>query len=297
MTESLAEWLELREAADWASRSEMLVQRARESFGPVDSVSALDLCTGTGSNLRYLMDRLPPCQRWLVVDRDSTLLAEVPAKLSAWALARGCTITADALNTRIRGDRLLCDVEVRQMDLEHLDEALFEGRHLVTASALLDLVSEQWLRLLAARCHAAGATALFSVTYNGRSSCDPVEPEDDWVRELMNSHQRTDKGLGGPAAGAEAWIAAERAFEHRGYRVERAASDWTIGPSERMFQRRLIEGWAQAAGEIAPTRSDAIAAWLRRRLNHLDAGRSRIVISHADMVAWLDSPVAGRWPG
>ena len=293
MNDSLSEWLARREAVDWVSRSEHLVQRARESIRPVDSVNALDLCTGTGSNLRYLMDRLPARQRWLVVDRDSTLLAELLAKLSTWAEARGCTITADARSTRIRGDRFHCDVELRRMDLEHFDEDLFEGRNLVTASALLDLASEQWLRVLAARCRAAGATALFSLTYNGRSSCDPVEPEDDLVRELMNSHQRTDKGLGGPAAGPEAWIAAERAFEDCGYRVERAASDWSIKPSEQMFQRQLIEGWAQAAREIAPRRSDAIAAWRRRRLEHLDAGRSRIVVSHADMVARLDNPGAG----
>ena len=98
------------------------------------------------------------------------------------------------------------------MNLERLDAEIFEGRNLVTASALLDLVSESWLRLLAARCREAGATALFTLTYDGRSSCDPVEPEDELVRELMNLHQKTDKGLGGPADGPDAWAVAERAF-------------------------------------------------------------------------------------
>jgi len=48
----------------------------------------------------------------------------------------------------------------------------------------------------------------------------------------------------------------------------------------------LIEGWARAAVEIAPERADTIADWLRRRLEHLEAGRSRIVVNHVDMVAW-----------
>ena len=292
MTEPLSAWLALREADDWASRSERLVQRATELIRAADSVSALDLCTGTGSNLRYLMERLPARQHWLVVDRDEALLAEVPVKLATWAQARGCSITSDARSSRIRRGRLHCDVEIRQMNLEHLDEDLFEGRNLVTASALLDLVSEQWLRDLAARCRAAAATVLFSLTYDGRSACDPVEPEDDLVRELMNSHQRTDKGLGGPAAGPEAWIAAERAFEECGYRVERAASDWSLAPAQRMFQRHLIEGWAQAAREVAPQRSGALDDWLERRLDHVDAGRSRIVVGHADMVAWQTTPGA-----
>ena len=172
------------------------------------------------------------------------------------------------------------------MNLERLDPEIFEGRNLVTAAALLDLVSESWLRRLAARCREAGATALFSLTYDGRSSCDPVEPEDELVRELMNLHQKTDKGLGGPAEGPDAWSVAARVFEEAGYRVECAPSDWSIVPSEATFQRMLIEGWARAARDIAPHHADTIAGWLRRRLDHLAAGRSRIVVNHVDMVAW-----------
>ena len=188
--------------------------------------------------------------------------------------------------TSLQGERYECDIETRERDLDRLDADLFAGRHLVTASALLDLVSESWLELLALRCREVGATALFTLTYDGRSSCDPVEPEDDMVRTLMNVHQKTDKGLGGPAEGPDAWSVAEQAFRNVGYRVEVAPSDWSIAPSERTFQRMLIEGWAHAASEIAPHESDMITDWLRRRLAHVTAGRSRIVVNHMDMVAW-----------
>jgi hypothetical protein len=285
MNDSLSAWLALREAADWSARSEFLVQRIGDALTQGGVVRGLDLCTGTGSNLRYLLGRLPGRQQWLVVDRDSALLEGVPARLSAWAHAKGCTVTTDGPVSHVRGARFDAQVETRQMNLERLDAAIFEGRNLVTASALLDLVSESWLRLLAARCQAAGAAALYSITYNGQSSCDPAEPEDDMVRELMNLHQRTDKGLGGPAAGPEAWAVAERVFEEAGYRVERASSDWLLEPSEQEFQRQLIEGWVHAASEIAPRHAGTIVAWSKRRLAHVDAGRSRIVVGHVDMAA------------
>ena len=288
MDDSLSEWLALREAADWAARAEHLVQRVRRVLAPADAIRGLDLCTGTGSNLRYLMDRLPRHQHWLVVDRDGGLLSEGLSRLSKWASDRGCSVQTREQTATIRGERFECEIETRQMDLAHLDESLFEGREIVTASALLDLVSETWLELLARRCRAARAAALFTLTYDGRSSCDPVEPEDAMVRELMNRHQRTDKGLGGPAAGPDAWSVAERVFEEAGYQVERASSDWSLEPSDRTFQRRLIEGWAHAAAEIAPLQADAITDWLRRRQDHVDAGRSRIVVNHADMAAWLE---------
>jgi len=284
--ESLSDWLAVREPADFAARSAALVERVRHALASTDAVRGLDLCTGTGSNLRYLIDRLPGRQTWLAADRDARLLEELPTKLKAWADGRGYSMRTQGQVSFLRGGRCECDVETRAMDLDRLDAGLFEGRNLVTASALLDLVSESWLRLLAARCREAGATALFTLTYDGRSSCDPVEPEDDMVRDLMNVHQKTDKGLGGRAEGPDAWSVAERVFTEAGYRVECAPSDWSIGPSERTFQRMLIEGWARAAVEIAPERADTIADWRRRRLEHLDAGRSQIVVNHVDMVAW-----------
>jgi len=284
--ESLSDWLAVREPADVTARSAILVERVRHALASTDTVRGLDLCTGTGSNLRYLIDRLPGRQTWLAADRDARLLEELPTKLRTWAEARGYSMRTQGQVSSLRGGRCECDVETRAMDLHRLDAGLFDGRNLVTASALLDLVSESWLRLLATRCREAGATALFTLTYDGRSSCDPVEPEDDMVRELMNVHQKTDKGLGGRAEGPDAWSVAERVFTEAGYRVECAPSDWSIGPSERTFQRMLIDGWARAAVEIAPERADTIADWLRGRLEHLEAGRSRIVVNHVDMVAW-----------
>jgi len=284
--ESLSDWLAVREPADCAARSATLVERVRQALASTDTVRGLDLCTGTGSNLRYLIDRLPGRQTWLAADRDARLLEELPTKLKTWADGRGYSMRTEGQVSSLRGGRCECDVETRAMDLDRLDAGLFEGRNLVTASALLDLVSESWLLLLATRCREAGATALFTLTYDGRSSCDPVEPEDDMVRELMNMHQKTDKGLGGRAEGPDAWSVAERVFTEAGYRVECAPSNWSIGPPERAFQRMLIEGWARAAVEIAPERADTIADWLRRRLEHLEAGRSRIVVNHVDMVAW-----------
>lgn len=286
MDESLSDWLAVREPADVTARSATLVERVRHALASTDTVRGLDLCTGTGSNLRYLIDRLPGRQTWLAADRDAGLLEELPTKLKTWADAHGYSMRTEGQVSSLRGGRCECDVETRAMDLDRLDAGLFEGRNLVTASALLDLVSESWLRLLATRCREAGATALFTLTYDGRSSCDPVEPEDDMVRELMNMHQKTDKGLGGRAEGPDAWSVAERVFTEAGYRVECAPSNWSIGPPERAFQRMLIEGWARAAVEIAPERADTIADWLRRRLEHLEAGRSRIVVNHVDMVAW-----------
>lgn len=288
--EELAHWLKLREAADWTARSARLTHVIAGVVDGCNPLNVLDLGCGTGSNLRYLAERLPSPQHWLLVDRSDDLLSLVRTRTEAWASERGYDVRNRPGGFTIRSDRFLCHVTTRCQDLETLaDEALFADRHLVTASALLDLVSDVWLETLVTQCVKTGAAALMALSYDGRATCDPPEPEDDRVRLLFNEHQHRDKGLGGPAAGPDAIDAVERAFTDAGFEVKSEPSAWTLAPAETDFQHLLIEGWASAATEQDPEAAPVIADWLRRRLAHVNEGRSRVTVGHRDLAAWKRS--------
>jgi hypothetical protein len=267
-----AGWLALREAADHAARSERMTRLVSDAL-PRETVRVLDLGSGTGSNLRYLAGRLPAPQDWLLVDNDSELLAH------------GALPRAPGSDGRPRPADRDYQISTRCLDLASLDPSLFDGRTLVTASALLDLVSESWLHDLAVYCRAAGAAALFALTYDGRIDCSPAELADQHVRDLVNRHQRGDKGFGA-ALGPEAIEVAVRCFAGQGYQVQRDRSDWLLGASQRDLQEQLIQGWAAAAADIAPGESGAIRDWERRRLAHVASGASAIVVGHEDLAAW-----------
>ena len=253
---TLAHWLALREPADAVARSAALTRAAVDALPRHRSPRILDLGSGTGSNARYLAPYLPAGSQWLLVDKDPSVLAAAP-------------------------------YETRELDLGARDAPeIFVGRDLVTASALLDLVSTPYLAWLADRCRAHRAVALFALTYTGRSSCTPVEPEDGMICALLNRHQQqSDKGFG-PAAGPDAVARAEEALAAAGYRVRREPSDWHLEPAAKELQRLLIQGWADAALEMAPFERDAIADWLARRVTHVEAGRSRIMVCHEDLAAF-----------
>jgi hypothetical protein len=217
----------------------------------------------------------------------------VPFRMSSWGVARGYEPESARDGLVLRGDRCTCHLRTRLLDLTALDdESIFAGRILVTASALLDLVSETWLRALAARCRENGAAVLFALTYDGAIRCAPGEPDDEMVHDLVNRHQRTDKGFG-LALGPDAPGLAERCFAALGYRVRRERSDWELSPDAIGLQRQLIEGWAQAATVTAPAQATSILGWRDRRIAHVESHRSRLTVGHQDLAAWPTGHTSG----
>lgn len=262
--------------------------RPPQTAADVSEVTVLDLGAGAGSNFRYLAGRLPLSQRWRLVDHDAALLHDALERTRLWAASSGYDARASSDGLDLRGDSLHIAVETRRQDLSALDSALFEARGgplLVTGAALLDLASRPWLASLAARCAGARAVALFALTYDGRIACEPADPDDDLVRQLVNRHQHTDKGFGS-AAGPDATTVAAACFDAAGYRVQRAVSDWRLGPESAVLQRELVAGWAQAAAEVEPERRAEIESWRDRRFTHIDSGLSRMTVGHEDLVAW-----------
>jgi hypothetical protein len=284
-----AEWLALREPFDAAARAAPLVAslRAHVARGTNDApLPIVDLGAGAGSNLRFLAPLLGGVQRWRLVDHDASLLDAALVRTEEWAARRGDEARSTATALEIRSATFVCTVSSQRADLAALDAVELPVAGLVTAAALLDLVSRDWLETLARRCRAARAAVALALTYDGRTTATPAEPEDAAVLAMFNRHQLFDKGFG-PALGLRAAAAAEAAFEAHGYELRVATSDWVIGAGEHALQLALLDGWLSAALEIAPESRLALTSWHARRRAHVLAGRSSFRVGHVDLVGWL----------
>jgi hypothetical protein len=322
MNEFSAEWLDLREPVDETGRAADLVDmlsshlasrlaphlssrlssrlpsrlpsrlssRLSPPFDAHRPLRIVDLATGSGANIRYLVEKLPGSQEWLAIDGDSRLLSGIGPRMSAWAAHRRFTIVHAGNRLILERSPGICTIATRCSELsESVDAAgggLFAGADLVTASALLDLVSERWLRTAAGRSAAAGASLLFALTYDGRIEWSPADRGDAMIRDLVNRHQLGDKGFG-PALGPGAVDAAERCLAEAGYEVQRARSDWRLGSEHDELQRALMDGWAAAARAMLPSAAQDIDGWRARRLVHVADRRSSILVGHEDVVGML----------
>lgn len=249
-------WLALRAGYDTTARSPVLERElarwaAARTAAAGRALSVVDLGAGTGNNQRHLAPRLPVEQSWTLVDADPALL-EAARRADPSVAVRGVDLAAD------------------------LEAAIPETTDLVTASALIDLVSAGWLERLLARVDAVGAALLVVLTYDGRTAWQPPDPVDGRVVELVNRHQRTDKGFG-PALGPDAGPALARLA---GARVSQATSDWVIAPNDAPMRSALVEGWTAAAIEISPGEATEIDAWRSRSLGR----QARLTVGHLDQL-------------
>jgi hypothetical protein len=282
-----AQWLALREPFDTAARSVSLITTLREHLvRTTEPPTVVDLGAGAGSNVRFLAPLLGGAQRWRLVDHDPALLEAALAATQAWGLARGANVQRTGSHLTVRAAGFTCDVECERVELADLAAFELPAGGLVTAAALLDLVSRDWLETLARRCRAAGAAVCFALTYDGRTTAIPREPEDATVLAMFNRHQLFDKGFG-PALGMRAASVAEAVFEAHGYELGVATSDWIIGREAHAMQVALLDGWLSAALEIAPESRLALTSWHERRRAHVLAGRSSLSVGHVDLVGWL----------
>jgi len=258
-----ADWLALREPYDLRARNPRVLKAVIAAFAKHPSVSIVDLACGTGSTVRALAPRLPGRQTWRLADNDLSLLAR----------AAGMSTSAEVQVTAV------------PLDLNHdLEAALGGSVDLITTSALLDLVSAEWLERLVTETVVRSVPIYAALSYDGRIEFSPIDKGDAEIVAAVNRHQRTDKGFG-PALGPDAARAAIARFESLGYRVTHGTSDWVFGPDDRNIQLETCAGWAGAARETGALSLEAAAGWLTRRRDAITAGGSSIRVGHVDLFA------------
>jgi len=257
-----AAWLEMREPYDRRARAASVIDAAVAALAGRPSVMIADLACGTGSTFRALMPHIKSRQNWRLVDNDLSLLARTPQSSPP-------------------------DVNVATVPIDlslDLEAALDGPVDLVTTTALLDLVSDEWLQRLVVEIAARRLPFYAALSYDGRVEMMPADSADKKIIAAVNAHQRTDKGFG-PALGPTAAVAAVERFERVGYSVLQGQSDWVFAPLDREIQLEMLSGWAAAARDIDDVPLPDVIGWLKRRRDLVVAGQSSTRVGHTDLFA------------
>ncbi len=248
------EWLSLREPADATARSAELADRLGRHLAAAGRLVIHDLGGGSGAMGRWLAPRLPGPQHWVVRDRDAGLL-----KLAAAPVPGPVT------------------VEGRRSDITRLTRGELAGASLVTASALLDLLTADGLARMLVAC--AGYPMLLALTVVGRVTLTPEGPLDAQMGAAFNAHQRRGRKLG-----PDAVTAVVEELRGTGAEVLVRPSPWRLDAARSDLTAEWFVGWVGAACEQEPALAPEAGAYMDRRLGQAAAGELDVIVDHADVL-------------
>jgi hypothetical protein len=236
-------WLELREAADAAARSRDLVEHLRGHLPETGDKLIHDLACGTGAMGRWLATHPPG-----------------PA-------ADGASVTA----------------ETSASDITRLRPGDLAGATLITASALLDLMTGDELEGLIDVCAAVGCPALLTLSVAGHVSLDPVDRLDSCVAAAFDAHQRRMTAAG-RLLGPDAVSAAIEACRGAGADVLVRPSPWELGAREAGLAAEWFAGWVGAAFEQDAELAAEGGEYASRRLAEARSGQLAVTVGHLDLL-------------
>jgi hypothetical protein len=250
------EWLALREPADAAARSAELAERLARHLPAAGRLVIHDLGGGSGAMGRWLAPRLPGLQHWVVHDRDPDLL-----ELAVAAPPSPASVT----------------VEARRSDITRLTPGELAGASLITASALLDLLTADELARMLGVC--AGCPMLLALTVVGRVTLTPADPLDALMGAAFNAHQRRGRLLG-----PDAVAAAVDQLRVTGAELVVRPSPWRLDAAHADLTAEWLRGWVAAACEQEPALAGEAGAYRDRRLAQAAAGELAVTVDHADLL-------------
>ncbi|WP_277455384.1 class I SAM-dependent methyltransferase [Janibacter sp. DB-40] len=262
-----ADWLALREPADAGARSTDLVEALRPHL-PTDGLMVHDLGCGTGSMARWLAPQLAGPQHWVGYERDDELLSR-----------------AAAAPPPLSRDGQPVTIETRLRDITRLPTDDLDGASLITASALLDMMTSDEISRTVASISAARCPALITLTVVGQVELAPAHPLDGHLNAAFNAHQMRDTSHGQPLAGPDAVYVAAHALKQAGYTLQSTPSLWRLCSDDSALLKAWLEGWVDAACEQDPSIRIEASEYRGRRIQQIDRRQLTATVHHQDLLA------------
>jgi SAM-dependent methyltransferase len=227
--------------------------------------TVVDLGSGTGSTLRAFAAQSAELKflNWRLVDQDAALLAEANRRHG-------------------KSHRL----KTFELDLANISALPLDGADLITASALFDLVSADFIDKLVSeiqnKCQQAPVGFYAALNYDGWTSWTPSHALDSVVLDAFNRDQQRDKGFG-QALGPDAGAYMEQKFTEAGFKVLTANSPWQLDGHDGDMLSALITGISRAVAQDPALDAAIIENWIQFRKAHSATGTC--TVGHTDLLA------------
>jgi hypothetical protein len=262
-----SDWLALREPEDADARSPDLA-RTVAAMLPDGPIVVHDLGSGTGSMMRWLAPLLPGPQTWILHDWNAGLIER----------AIDATRPTDRDNAAI-------SARSETGNLADLRAADLAGASLVTASALLDVLTSRDTHAVVNACVEARSPALFTLSVTGEVRLGPRDELDSAFEHAFNAHQQRNTD-GRQQLGRYGAPIVQGLFTQAGWKVRQSTTVWRLDHRRPRLLREWFRGWVDAAVEQDPGLRAAATGYRQLRESQIDRGELTAHVRHVDLLAW-----------
>lgn len=262
-----SEWLALREPADADARARELALSAAAILPP-GPIVIHDLGSGTGSMMRWLAPLLPGPQTWVLHDWNADLTEQA--------------IEGEPPRDRDNG---AVSAQASTGNLSDLLPADLAGASLVTASALLDVLTSREIHAIVDAGVRSSCPALFALSVTGDVRSMPRDELDTEFERAFNAHQLRDAD-GRVQLGRYGAPLARGLFTEAGWQVSQSTTIWRLDHRQPVLLQAWFDGWIDAALEQEPALSAKATRYRQLRTSQIERGELTVEVHHVDLLAW-----------
>ena len=253
------DWLFYREKIDSISRNKKIIEKINRYFKDYKILSIADLGCGTGSNYRYMYPKIKVKQKWDMIDISFESIKEFKK------------ITANT--------NKIININYKKFDLiKDIKKFKFENYDLITGSAYLDIMPKEWFYEFKKQ-NLNTKVIYFSINYDGYFKFYPKHKDDEYVLQLFNKDQESDKGIGKKAVGKNCSQIINKVFTktHKTFVLN---SNWNVSKN-KIFQDMFIN----FCENVIKKNKISLEPWIKFRRENIRLNKSKLLLRNKDFLA------------
>jgi precorrin-6B methylase 2 len=276
------DWLAERYHFDAAARHPLIEEKFLHALPPNDTIALIDVGAGTGANCRYLMEKIPANQEWILIEQNSEFSEESLRSLQHHGLQKG-------YETYLQNGTLTLKAPAKTVQIKALQGSLLEinrmadlsATNAVVANAVFDLFTAEEFETFVQKI--TRHQLLFYATMNYENMHFlPTHPQDEKMICLYHEHMLRPQDMG-TALGPGSVVQMIEILQQHRYAVTAGNSLWHIHSKHEKMMRYLLNFMASAIAELPLSVEDTLLLkpWKKQKE---EATVLHLIIEHQDIL-------------
>ena len=278
-------WINMRMQYDDAARSDILINFLR-SNSKYDDYNLIDMCSGTGSFLIWLLKNNITFKKNILIDHDIALLKSVKSNFRQYLkdkyIVKSNSNNLNLILTNKHKNSIDVDIEKSDCQKYNLDE---NQSFIISYSAAIDLMSKSSIANSLSNMK-KNNILFYSLCFDGKVKWLPSNHFDKYILSFFNKHQTTDKGFG-KALGYQAIDYLTMKAKKLGYEVTKKESTWNIvnfNEKDKYFMRRYVLDIKKALYHMEGIDRSMLSEWYLNKKECIDHKKLKLCVGHKDIL-------------